>query len=210
MTETKRIKIVLVGESGVGKTNLIQVAIGNPFRNNLETTIFNSFYENDIIINNEKYKYVLWDTAGQEVYRSLNKLFIKESKIVIVVFAIDDRKSFDEVDFWVNYVKDILGEEKYILALVGNKSDLYEEQEVSEDEIKKKGEGIKAEVKITSAAKDAFGFRKFLNILLEEYINKIEIHEDRKESFSLKSKKYEENEEAENDGIGNKKKKKCC
>ena len=112
MTEEKRIKIVLIGESGVGKTNLISVAMGNPFQKDIEPTISSSYYEGNIIVNNKQYNYSLWDTAGQEAYRSLNKMFINGSKIILVVFAINNRESFKEVDFWVNY-----GQKKIVLKV---------------------------------------------------------------------------------------------
>ena len=108
MSAEKVIKIILLGESGVGKTNLIQVAIGKPFKKDNEVTLSSSYYEGKINIQEKIYFYSLWDTAGQEIYRSMNKLFINDSKIVIIVFAIDDRKSFEEVDFLVNYTKDML------------------------------------------------------------------------------------------------------
>ena len=135
--ERKEIKVILLGESGVGKTNLIQVAMDKPFEKERESTLITSFYQNDKIIQDKKYTYALWDTAGQEEYRSINKSFVKNSQIVIIVFGINDRKSFEEVDFWVNYVKDILEKDKYILAVVANKSDLIDKQEVPDDEIMK-------------------------------------------------------------------------
>ena len=211
MTEEKRIKIVLIGESGVGKTNLISVAMGNPFQKDVEPTISSSYYEGNIIVNNKQYNYSLWDTAGQEAYRSLNKMFINGSKIVLVVFAINSRESYKEVDFWVNYAKETLGQKKYVLALVGNKSDLYEEQEVPDEEIFKKGEEINAKVKITSAAEDAVGFRQFLDQLLKEYITKIGFEKDDAQTFSLDAEKEEENKDGNNDAnVDIKNKKKCC
>ena len=211
MTEEKRIKIVLIGESGVGKTNLISVAMGNPFQKDVEPTISSSYYEGNIIVNNKQYNYSLWDTAGQEAYRSLNKMFINGSKIVLVVFAINSRESYKEVDFWVNYAKETLGQKKYLLALVGNKSDLYEEQEVPDEEIFKKGEEINAKVKITSAAEDAVGFRQFLDQLLKEYITKIGFEKDDAQTFSLDAEKEEENKDGNNDAnVDIKNKKKCC
>ena len=211
MTEEKRIKIVLIGESGVGKTNLISVAMGNPFQKDVEPTISSSYYEGNIIVNNKQYNYSLWDTAGREAYRSLNKMFINGSKIVLVVFAINSRESYKEVDFWVNYAKETLGQKKYVLALVGNKSDLYEEQQVPDDEIFKKGEEINAKVKITSAAEDAVGFRQFLDQLLKEYITKIGFEKDDAQTFSLDAEKEEENKDGNNDAnVDIKNKKKCC
>ncbi len=211
MDEQPRIKIVLIGESGVGKTNLIQVAMGNPFQEDIDSTISSSYYEGDIIINNKQYLYSLWDTAGQEAYRSLNKIFIKESKIVLVVFAINSRHSFEQTDFWLNYTKEVLGENNYIMALVGNKSDLYMEQQIPEEEIKKKADELKIKMKITSALEDAVGFKQFLDELIKDFVHTFGIKLENKKTFALKSEKDEEVEEGEdNDGKGKKKKKKKC
>ena len=218
MDDDKVIKIILLGESGVGKTNLIQVALGNPFQKETDSTLISSYLESEIIIQNKKYMYALWDTAGQEVYRALNKMFIKDSKIIILVFAINNRKSFEEINFWINCVKDNLEENKYIMALVANKSDLLEEQEVPDEEIMKKGEELNIKVKITSAAEDSVGFKMFLEELLKDLV-KSGIPLDRRQTFSLEEeidegndedKNKNENENNKNTGDKGKKKKKCC
>ena len=205
MSDDRGIKVVLLGESGVGKTNLIRVSMGKPFDKNENSTISSSYYENDIVINNKKYLYCLWDTAGQEVYRSLNKIFIKESKIIIIVFAINTEESFEQIDFWLNYTKEILGSDNYIVGLVGNKSDLYEDQAISEQTINKKAEEMQVKYKITSAATDAVGFKDFLDELLTDYINKYNPQEIEKPN----SFKISEDKEGE-EGTDKKKKKNCC
>ena len=190
MSDDRGIKVVLLGESGVGKTNLIRVSMGKPFDKNENSTISSSYYENDIVINNKKYLYCLWDTAGQEVYRSLNKIFIKESKIIIIVFAINTEESFEQIDFWLNYTKEILGNDNYIVGLVGNKSDLYEDQAISEQTINKKAEEMQVKYKITSAATDAVGFKDFLDELLTDYINKYNPQEiEKPNSFKISEDK---------------------
>ena len=213
MSDEEKIKIVLVGESGVGKTNLIRVANDEDFQEEEQCTISSSYYEKDIIINNKQYTYTLWDTAGQEAYRSLNKMFLKKSKIVIIVFALNDKKSFGEVDFWVNNAKEELKEGEYIMALVGNKSDLFDEQEVPDDDVKKKADELKIEFKLTSAAEDAVGFKQFLEDLIRNYIKKIGFGKggEKENTFSLEEKNQEENNEG-NGGNPNfaRKKKKCC
>ena len=179
--------------------------MGKPFDKNENSTISSSYYENDIVINNKKYLYCLWDTAGQEVYRSLNKIFIKESKIIIIVFAINTEESFEQIDFWLNYTKEILGNDNYIVGLVGNKSDLYEDQAISEQTINKKAEEMQVKYKITSAATDAVGFKDFLDELLKDYINKYNPQEIEKPN----SFKISEDKEGE-EGTDKKKKKNCC
>ena len=208
MTEEQKIKIVLVGESGVGKTNLIKVASGEPFDEASNATLSSTYYEKDIIVNNKKYSYSLWDTAGQEIYRSLNQMYLKNSKIVLVVFALNDSISYKETEFWIKSTKETLEEGKYLMALVGNKSDLLNEQQVSDEEVQKKAEELKIDFKLTSAAEDAVGFRQFLEELITKFIKNIGFEPDRVKSFSLnEEKKAEENNENVND---DKKKKKCC
>ena len=203
MSDDKAIKIILLGEAGVGKTNLIRVTIGKEFDPNAQSTLTSSYCESQIEVNNKKYRYFLWDTAGQETYRSLNKLFIKDSKIVIIVFAINDKESYNQVDYWHKSVKDLLGNEGYIIALVGNKSDLYEEEVVKQQEIESKAKQMGVMFKVTSAYTDSQGFKTFLNEVLEKYINQFNPEEytgkKGQNSFKIKDKKKDHSE-----------KKKCC
>ena len=217
MEDDKIIKIILLGESGVGKTNLIQVALDQPFQKEKISTLISSYYESEIIIQNKKYIYTLWDTAGQEVYRSLNKSFIKDSKIVILVFAINNRKSFEEIDYWINSVKESLEENKYIMALVANKSDLFDEQEIPDEEIMKKGKELNIKTKITSAAEDSVGFKMFLEELLKDFV-KSGIPFEKKKTFNLEWENVEKTDEEKNNNeldnnrnVSNaRNKKKCC
>ena len=199
MENSKGIKTILVGETGVGKTNLINVSMGKEFIQNLNSSLTSAYYENEVQYNNKKYLYTLWDTAGQERFRSLNKIFIKDSKVVLIVFAIDNKNSYNEINYWIKYIKDILGEEKYIMGLVANKSDLYEEQVISDEEMINKAKENNMKFKLTSAYSDAEGFKDFLHELLKDYINLIGPQEEKKLSFTLIQ-----------EPVGKKKKKKCC
>ena len=204
-TKKNDLKIILLGETGVGKTNLINVVMGKQFEQNSLSSQSGSYFEGNYNSKNGKcYVYNLWDTAGQEVYRSLNKIFINSSKIVMVVYAINNRKSFEEVDYWINYVKDILGNDNdYILALVANKSDLYEEdQVVSDEEGENKASSYNIKFKITSALTDAAGFKIFLHELIDDYIKLIG-PEGEKLLYSTTSLKISA-------GKNMKKKKTCC
>ena len=135
-----------------------------------------------------------------------------DSKIVIVVFAINNKKSYEQVDFWINYTKEILTEGNYIMALVGNKSDLYEAQQISDEEMIKKAEDNKIKFKLTSAREDPVGFTEFLEALLKDFINNIGFKKSENEkNITLEDKKDEEmNENDGKDGKKKNKKKKCC
>ena len=164
------IKVILVGESGTGKTSLINATMGLPFKESLESTTANSFSSKTITINNKEYVLNLWDTIGQEKFRSLTKIFIKDSKIVILVYDITRKASFNELNFWLKMIQDILGDEP-ILGICGNKSDLFVKEQVKEEEVKKYSEEKNIPFKLTSA-KNPMSFNKFLEDLVKKYLDK--------------------------------------
>ena len=139
--------------------------------NNYYYTLSALFCQRAICVNNKDYLFNLWDMTGQEQYCSLNRLFINKCQIILFIFEINKKKSFNEVDFWYNLVKEVLGEDGYIIALVGNKADLYNQQEVSDEEIEKKANELNAKFTIVSA-KEYDGFKKFFDDLLKDYIYK--------------------------------------
>ena len=129
-------KITFVGESSVGKTSLIQQYVNNIFDPNYLTTIGGDQLLKPYIIDGKKINLNIWDTAGQERFRSINKIFLKNSKIVILVYDITKKESYDQiVNFWYPKVIEVLGDE-IIIGLAGNKSDLYENESISIDTVK--------------------------------------------------------------------------
>ena len=202
MDDIKGIKLILLGESGVGKTSLINVATGKDFESYIKSSLSSSYSQNIFEYNNKKFLYYLWDTAGQERFRSLNRIFIKGSKIIMFVFAINNQNSFDQINYWINYAKQILSDEKYIMALIANKSDLFEEQVISDDDIKNKAKEFKIKYLVTSACSDAEGFKMFLNELIKDYIELIGPEAEKELYFQLGG----ENNKDTNQVKG----KKCC
>ena len=169
--ENSSVKIILLGESGVGKTNLINAFFGGKFEENSITTT-SSCFEGKIAYKNNFYNYNIWDTAGQEQYRAINKLFLRNAKIILIVYSIDNRNSFNEINYWINSVKENLGDDKYIMALVANKSDLYDSQEVEKEEGQEAAKNYGIEFLSTSALNDRKRFQEFVNELIKKYIEK--------------------------------------
>ena len=91
-----------------------------------------NFVPKEFIIDGKSYLTNLWDTIGQEKFRSLTKIFIKDSKIVVFVFDITNRNSFKELNFWMNTIEEILGVDA-ILGIAANKQDLYDKEQVKEE-----------------------------------------------------------------------------
>ena len=192
------LKVILVGKTGAGKTNLINVLIGAKFQQSSLSTTVSNFVEKKMTIENKKYNLEIWDTAGQEKFHSLSKLFIKESRVVLLVYDITDKSSFEDINFWFELVKEVLGN-KFVLGLAGNKKDLFLKEMVSESEGQKKAEEIGATFKLTSA-KTGEGINELIDILLKEYIKRLNEGEfaDLNDSHQLSASKTK------------KKKKKCC
>ena len=166
------IKVILLGESGVGKTNLINVTVGQDFNENEQTTFSSSFVQKIFTIGKKKYTVQLWDTIGQEKYRHLAKLFFKDSKIVVLVYDKTVKKSFDELAYWAEQIKQFLGNE-IVIGVAGNKEDLDDTGDgVKEDEAKAFAEKIGAKFKLVSAKINGPGFVTFLQDLLEFLLKK--------------------------------------
>ena len=191
MSEEYSIKVILLGGSGTGKTNIIKALVDKPFDESSNSTLTSSFISKKININKKDYHLELWDTAGQEMYKSLTKLFLVDSKIVIFVYDITKKSSFDDLDFWINTVKDNLGDTP-IYAIFGNKKDLFLHEEIEEGEGLKKAEELGAYFRLTSAKNERQSINKYLIDLTEQYIKKFgknnseeQIHRDF--SFALQS-----------------------
>ena len=191
------LKVILVGNSGVGKTNLINVLTGRKFEQSITTTTISTYVEKKMEMGNKKYNLEIWDTAGQEKFHSLTKLFIKESRIVLFVYDITDKNSFTEIKSWVKIVKEVL-DDKFVMGLAGNKKDLFLKEVINEVKGKEKAKEIGAIFKLTSA-KEGEGIHELMESLLKEYIKRLNAGEfqDLDTSSKLDIKKA-------------KKKRKCC
>ena len=104
----KEIKVILLGDTGVGKTSIINRYISNTFSNVLTATPGASFTSKTIFLKdyNQSIKFEIWDTAGQEKYRALAKVFYKTAAVCILVYDITRKTSFEELkNYWINEVK---------------------------------------------------------------------------------------------------------
>ena len=170
--EIVELKVILLGDVGVGKTNIISRYLSGEFNPSLNPTVGSSYGENRIKKEGITYLLKVWDTVGQEKYNSITKLFVQGSHIIILVYSIDNLHSFQKLDFWHNFIKNTLKDDTYILAVIGNKRDLYENELVTEEEGKKYAEKMNANYALLSAKTDRQNIINFFDILLNEYINK--------------------------------------
>ena len=148
--ENYKFKVVVVGDSGVGKTNLIKRFITNEFSENFKATIGVEFMSKTYKINKHLFKIEIWDTAGQERYKSITSAYYKGAKGAFVVYDLTRRATFTNIEKWIGELKTCGNEDVFIL-LIGNKSDLKDKRQVTGEEAAKKAEELKVAYCETSA-----------------------------------------------------------
>jgi small GTP-binding protein len=169
--ELPSIKITLIGNPGVGKTCIISKYLDNVFEENSSSTIGANYTEKVIKKNNKEYQLDIWDTAGQEQFQSLGKHFYKDSYIVCLVYDITSQESLDSLkEIWYpNLLK--YGEKYTVLAVVANKSDLYETDDLAnEKQAKEFANEIKG-IWMSTSAKSGDGIDKLFDTMVDRYLN---------------------------------------
>lgn len=126
-------KILLIGDSSVGKTNLTLRFCDNEFKPSYISTIGIDFRIRTILINGSKVKTQVWDTAGQERFRTITTAYYRGAHGILLVYDITNRQTFSNINNWLNQLK-LHSRENIALILVGNKTDLESNRQVSFEE----------------------------------------------------------------------------
>ncbi len=126
-------KLVIIGDSGVGKTGIMNRYLHNNFNEHSKSTIGVEFGTKKSIIDNSVIRAQIWDTAGQEKYKSITSAYYKGAKAAIIVYDITNRLSFDNIDKWISEIK-ANADKNIILVICGNKCDLSDKRVISLDE----------------------------------------------------------------------------
>jgi len=200
MSDENLFKVILLGEIMVGKTNLINILTGGKFNENETATSASTSAMKDLLVKGDKYTIQIWDTIGQEKLRNLTKLFYNNSKIVIFVYDITRKETFEEIkNYWVKDVEEKLGK-NIIKGIVANKIDLFLNEQVTQEEGEEYAESIDALFITTSAKTEGPAkFEDFLIKLYEKYLSGNKEKNNNK-SVILRKKK----------NAHNNKKRECC
>ncbi|OMJ87486.1 hypothetical protein SteCoe_10821 [Stentor coeruleus] len=132
-SEEYQAKVVLIGDTGVGKSSLLDMFIINTFKPNQDSTVGGSFKSKEVYIGTKVIKLNIWDTAGQERYQSLTKMYCRGASVAILVYDITKKDTFDHLRKWHEIVLES-GNNDIIFAVVGNKEDLIDREEVKLEE----------------------------------------------------------------------------
>ena len=169
------LKVVFVGDAGVGKTQIIDKFLNNKFSEEYFFTIGVDLFRKIIELENKKIKLQLCDTAGQEKFRSITQAYYRDSHLIVLVYAVDDKKTFENIQSWVEDVKNNTnGNPKFLL--VGNKCDLEDKRQVSTDEAKKYAKDNEINF-IEVSAKEGTNIEKMFNSIIQELLEDMEKEE---------------------------------
>ena len=203
--EDYKVKLIIVGDSGVGKTNLITRFASDKFEKNSKATIGVEFIYKTLKINKDIFKIEIWDTAGEERYKSITSAYYKGAKGAIIVYDITSEKSFNNIETWIQEVKGKSSNNLQIL-IIGNKSDLYKDRKISLEKGIEKAQSLNLHLFETSALDKTNVTEAFYCLFKEIYLdikNKLRSNANNFDGGNLGKGAVELN-------IDNKPMKKCC
>uniref|UniRef100_A0A060T4Y8 ARAD1C45540p n=1 Tax=Blastobotrys adeninivorans TaxID=409370 RepID=A0A060T4Y8_BLAAD len=162
----EKYKLVFLGEQSVGKTSLLSRFMYDSFDAQYKATIGIDFMSKTMYLPDRTIRLQLWDTAGQERFRTLIPSYIRDSNVAIVVYDITNRQSFMDAGKWIDDVKAERGSQ-VIIVLVGNKTDLGDKREVTEEEGETKAKQMGA-IFIETSAKAGYNVKNlFKKVAME-------------------------------------------
>ena len=173
-------KVVFVGDAGVGKTQIINKFVENKFSENCASTIGVDFKVKTVKCENKKIKLQLWDTAGQKTYKNIMKAYYKGSQLIVLVYAVDDKNSFDSIPKLVDEVKEQIENPKFLL--VENKCDLEKDKrQVSTEEAQQYAKDNNMRFIEVSAKNGTNINDDMFNSIIQELLDDMEAEEKKEE-----------------------------
>lgn len=167
------IKVVIVGDASVGKTAIMQKYCDGTFSQMQPSTIGSTCAEKDVILDGYTYKLSIWDTAGQETYRTIVPMYFRGAQIAIVVFDLTNQKSLDSVYYWVHSIRENTSSAPSILCCA-NKFDLTEDRAIDDEEINITVSNLQIPIYYTSALTGA-GIDRLFESALQSIVERLQL-----------------------------------
>ena len=221
-----KLKLIVVGNQGTGKSCILNRFVNETFEENYQATIGLDFQSKNVTIHDQDVRLILYDTAGQEKFRSLIPMYIREAQIILLIYDITDKESFDSMPKWIQEVLQVKNSEA-VFVLIGNKIDLEDKRQISFEEGKKFAEEnnyIFQEV----SAKTGDNFEKLFEVqIFEGVYNKFKKEFDKREKMEYNDENNDQGDYGNNNDNSNynkdikvklgsdnndnkKKRKRCC
>ena len=186
-------KIIVIGDSGVGKSCLTNRATTNLFEDTYSATVGFEFLSFNVKIDEKVIKLQIWDTCGQELYRSLITNFYRNSSLAIIVYAINSKDSFDNIEMWLRELRTHSNPDAKVF-LIGNKIDLENERKITREQGESYAKSNKLNLFIESSAKTGFNsnkiFIKAAKMLYDEHLK----YKDAEDSTTTPSEEGAQND----------------
>ena len=202
------VKVILIGDSGVGKTNIMSKFLKNEFMEESKATVGVEFGSKLFNHEGHKIKAQIWDTAGQEKYKAITGAYYKGSKGALVVYDITQKKTFENIEKWVNDLK-AAGDPKITIILIGNKNDLDNKRQVSKDQGEEKARSFGCAFLETSAY-SGDNIDKAFNLMVKEIYEKFSNDSTGEDELAPGSNGNGKDVELDKVNDKNIKKKSCC
>ena len=203
MNYDKTCQILLIGDSSVGKTSLIQRYANGIFKEEYLATVGLDYYTKQEMINNLNVLVKLWDTAGQERFKALTPNYFRNAEGVVLAYDVTNSESFENLKFWINSIKSNLGEKNIFIPIIiiGNKIDMEDMRDITKEDASKFAKENNYKYFETSA-KTGEG----VDEAIRDLVNQVLANSDKNEAAKgeRKSVKIEDNKD------NNQKKKGCC
>jgi small GTP-binding protein len=203
MNYDKTCQILLIGDSSVGKTSLIQRYANGIFKEEYLATVGLDYYTKQEMINNINVLVKLWDTAGQERFKALTPNYFRNAEGVVLAYDVTNSESFENLKFWINSIKSNLGEKNIFIPIIiiGNKIDMEDMRDITKEDASKFAKENNYKYFETSA-KTGEG----VDEAIRDLVNQVLANSDKNEAAKgeRKSVKIEDNKD------NNQKKKGCC
>ena len=202
-------KIVLIGDTSVGKTNILSKYLKGEFDPKSKSTVGVEFGVKNFKIENNIVKVQIWETAGEERYRSITNAYYKGAKGSLLVYDITNKKSFENVEKWISDLK-ANADEDISMILLGNKTDLEDKRVVSTEEGKNKAEFYNLTFMETSALNGNNIQEAFNELIMDVYKRNHELLENQAKVEIIRDKKTIELDKGEDNDTNEVKEKKWC
>ena len=201
MNYDKKCQLLIIGDSTVGKTSILNYYKEGTFNQHYLATVGVDFFQKDVLFGDKKIRIKIWDTAGQERYKSLTEGYFRNAEGVLIVYDVTNSDTFNNLKFWINSVKKHIDINKgHIPAiLIGNKIDIFN-REVTKEEGEKyaKQEGLEY---YETSAKTGKNVNEAINNLVKVILKYDNDNENEEKSFRIDGDKK---------SINSTKEKKCC
>ena len=206
-------KLIVIGDSGVGKSCLTNRATTNLFEDTYSATVGFEFVSFNVKINEKVIKLQIWDTCGQELYRSLITNFYRNSSLAIIVYAINSKDSFENIEMWLRELRTHSNPDAKVF-LIGNKIDLENERKITREQGENFAKTNKLHLFLESSAKTGFNakkvFIKAAKVLYDEHLKYKNIEDNANPNSGEQNEGGDTAEKLRPVGVNDKKKKGCC